>query len=275
MCGVLHPTPAGRIVAAFGPHGLFASPVPALPDSRTFARALQKNLRQQGISHLAWHVRFDHEALAGLLREAGFQGEISDTQVLALGKPYEETFSCYSATRRNQIRKCFRRGVTLREARSRIDVDRYSKVHERLEAAKDFRTRYPAALIHNLVQLEQAQLLLAEVEGRVIAGALFFVDGTSMLYWHGATDREAAEFFPMPALMDEGIQRAYRAGLMTFNFGGSPTESLTAFKESFGATTRPNWSFHVDAAEPLRRRLTDEAKRRLRGLLRGAPAPSA
>jgi hypothetical protein len=270
MSGLVRPTPTGRIVAEFGPHGLFASPTPVVPHRRTFGRSLQSNLREHAISHLTWHVRFDHGALAALLSEAGFPGTTSVTHVLTLSKPYEETFSAYSATRRNQIRKCFRRGVTLREAHNRPDVDRYAEVHERLETAKDFRTRYPPDLLHNLIQLDQALLLLAEVERRVIAGALFFVDGTSMLYWHGAADREAGEFFPMPALMDEGIQRAYRAGLASFNFGGSPTESLTAFKESFGSTPRDNWSFEVHSTQPLVRRIADGAKRRLRGLLNRA-----
>ena len=188
MSGLLRPTPAGQIVAEFGPHGLFASPAPAVPNRRTFGQSLQNNLREHGISHLTWHVRFDHGVLAALLSEAGFTGTTYVTHVLTLGKPYDETFSAYSATRRNQIRKCFRRGVTLREAHSRDDVDRYARVHERLATTRDFRTRYPADLLHNLIQLDQALLLLAEVESRVIAGALFFVDGTSMLYWHGAAD---------------------------------------------------------------------------------------
>ena len=74
----------------------------------------------------------------------------------------------------------------------------------------------------------------------------------------------------MPALMDEGIQRAYRAGLASFNLGGSPAESLAAFKESFGSTPRDNWSFQVHATQSLGRRIADGAKRRLRGLLREA-----
>jgi lipid II:glycine glycyltransferase (peptidoglycan interpeptide bridge formation enzyme) len=237
-------------------------------------RSLEPSLRAHRIDQLTWHVRFDHHALAALLSEAGLPRETQVTHVLSLEQPYEATFAAYSATRRNQIRKCLRRGVRLRQARSRDDVNRYASVHERLETAKDFTTRYPADLLHNLVQLEEALLILAEVDGRLIAGALFFIDGKSMLYWHGASDREAAAFFPMPALMDEGIQRAYRAGLAHFNFGGSPSESWAGFKESFGAIARSSWSFTVVPSQPMTQRIAHAAKRRLRTFISGTPAVS-
>ena len=220
-------------------------------------------------------MRFDHESLAELLTAAGFLGEPQGTHVLMLDKPYDQLFAAYSATRRNQIRKCFKRGVTLRPAQSRSDVEQYMKIHEGLAERKGFRTRYPAELIYNLARLDQSVLVLAEVGDRVIAGALFFTDGNSMLYWHGGADENATEFFPMAALMDEGIQRAHRAGLDSFNFGGSPTESLATFKESFGSTARSNRTFHIRAPEPLAKRLTTAAKRGVRRLVQGQQLPRA
>ena len=105
--------------------------------------------------------------------------------------------------------------------------------------------------------------LLAEVHDQVIAGALFFVDGDTLLYWHGGADREHSEYFPMPALMDVALQQAIQSGLASFNFGGSPSESLRFFKESFGAQVRQNWTFRVRKEANLGARIIDRVRREL------------
>lgn len=264
LYGISHPSGHGKPgTAEFGPHGLFASPAPRLPDHDELRQAIAEAHREHRIESLSWHVRFDHQALAALLRDAGFTGDSYDTHVLSLGRPYEEVFAGYSGTRRNQVRKSQRRGVTIRQAMTPQDVASYCRVHEELEAAKNFGTRYPLELIQALVELPESLLLLAEVEGRVIAGALFFLDGDSMLYWHGAADRTYSQFFAMPAVMDAGVQRACQAGMQSYNFGGSPSDSLRIFKESFGATLRQNWTFHIRQAKP------PTFRDKLRGLVGG------
>ena len=202
------------------------------------------------------------------LNQAALPATSYETHVLPLDKPYKEIFAGYSATRRNQIRKGVRRGVSIRPARTDDDIADYCRVHEDLEAAKDFRTRYPIQLIHALVQLPETTLLLAELERQVIAGALFFVDGHSFLSWHGAANRAYSEYFPMPALMDTAVQQASQAGLSSFNFGGSPSESLRFFKESFGAQLRYNWTFQVRKEPRLRTRIFNRALREFSRLSR-------
>ncbi len=246
LSGIIHRSEAHGYFAECGPHGLYAAPSPMAPGPG-FGPRLTDALAAEGIARLIWNVRFDHEELSTLLRREGWTGAPAETRVVLLNDGYEAVFAGYSATRRNQIRKAQRRAVRIREARDAQDIASYYRLHEELEEARNFGTRYPLALINALAGLKESTLLIAEVEDRVIAGALFFVDGDSMLYWHGGADRAASEFFAMPALMDAAIQRACAVRVRSFNFGGSPSDSLTFFKESFGATKQVNWSFQIQA----------------------------
>jgi lipid II:glycine glycyltransferase (peptidoglycan interpeptide bridge formation enzyme) len=266
--GVMHgivKSRGGSIKAEFGPQGLFACPAPFSFECRSLRKHLLMELRKQRVAKLMWHVRFDHESLALRLQDAGFSSEPYWTHALSLEKPYEEIFAGYHATRRNQIRKCYRRGVTIREAGSREDIAAYCLVHERLAGQKPgFKLKYPFELIYGLYQLKKhTTVLVAEIEGRVIAGALFFADGDSMFYWHGAADREYADLFPTGALLDRGIQIAMQKQLKSFNFGASNSDSLRDFKKSFGSEPRQNWTFCIEPKRSLAWRITSKIRRSL------------
>jgi lipid II:glycine glycyltransferase (peptidoglycan interpeptide bridge formation enzyme) len=130
--------------------------------------------------------------------------------------------------------------------RHRDEVEAYCRLHEKLEAAKNFRVRYPAGLIHALLGLPNvATLLVAEVNDQVIGGAFFIRDGDCLMYWHGAADRDFASYVPSGALVDRGIQLAIAEGMRTVNFGASASDSLRSFKASFGAEPAQNLTFQL------------------------------
>ncbi|HKW01019.1 MAG TPA: GNAT family N-acetyltransferase [Vicinamibacterales bacterium] len=245
--GLVHERGDRTVAADFGPDGLFACPWPLASPGRG-AKPLLQSMAAHRVSLLTWHVRFDHHWLAPLLEQSGASHQEQETHVLRLPESHDLAFAGYKKTRRTEIRACHARGVTIRPARHHDEIDAYCRLHEKLEAAKNFRVRYPAKLIHALLALPNvATLLIAEVNDQVIAGAFFIRDGDCLMYWHGAADRDFASYVPSGALVDRGIQLAIAEGMRTVNFGASTSDSLRGFKESFGAEPAQNRTFQLTA----------------------------
>jgi len=166
--------------------------------------------------------------------------------VLDLQHGYERAASGYSASIGNQIRKARRRGVHVRVAQDEEDVRAYHDLHTRLVQQKEWQGyHYPLALFLELTQLRSSvRVLVAESEGRIVAGGLFFRDGCSVMYWHGASDREYSHLFASRSVVDEAIRWACDTGAEFLNFGGSAgLASLEQFKSAWGARPELNWSF--------------------------------
>jgi len=167
------------------------------------------------------------------------------TQVLYLSRDYDRVFAGYNASIRNQVRKARSRGVVVRDAVDEDTVRAYYKVHTELAEQKgSYPFVYPLSLFLDLVRLPYTQLLVAEHDGRVVGGGLFFKEESSVLYWHGTTDRAYSSYFPSRLVFDEAIRRACESGARFLNFGGSAgIASLEKFKASWGAKTERNWNF--------------------------------
>jgi lipid II:glycine glycyltransferase (peptidoglycan interpeptide bridge formation enzyme) len=191
-------------------------------------------------------VRFDHRDLAGGLIALGFNFTRIPTQVLSLTPDYELAFAGYNATIRNHVRKARRRGVSVRQTVSEESISEYYRLHTRLARQQGgYAFIYPLKLFLELVEIRSiVRLFVAEYQGRVIGGGLFFRDGNSTLYWHGASDREYSHLYPSCAVIDEAIHWACESGSLYFNLGASEgLTSLDRFKSFWGARAELNWQF--------------------------------
>jgi hypothetical protein len=231
---------------ALAPWGFYGSPG---WDGRLEAATLQAILtRLRGIRTLGfdWMVRFDHEPLAAGLQALGLEAKRFSTHVLALQPGYEQVFAGYNATMRNQVRRAHRLGVKLRNGVGEADVKVFYQVYMTLARQKPgFRLMFPLPLFLNLAKYkEKVRLILAEVEGKVVAGGIFLLDGCSVFYLMGASDRDYSNFFPICAVIDEVIRWACDREASSFNFGGSGgMQTLEKFKEFWGARVEYAWKF--------------------------------
>lgn len=251
-------------LAAFG---LYASPGWNGELYRKTIERILQFLRGPRTRGFVWTVRFDHSALASALQSVGLASHRAPTHVLQLNQGYARSVCGYSATIRNQIRKAHRRGVSIRSAAGEADVRAYYELHARLVRQKNWRGyQYPVELFLELSRLENSmRLLVAECEGRIVSGAIFFRDGCSVLYWHGASDRAYSHLFASRPVFDEAIRWACETGAEFLNFGGSAgIASLEQFKSCWGARPEMNWTF--EWTNPLWARLS-ALKTRLRGVL--------
>ncbi len=104
---------------------------------------------------------------------------------------------------------------------------------------------YPINLFSDMVKLGRVvRFLIADHRGKIVAGGLFFRDGCTVMYWHGAADRDSSRVYPACAVTDGAVRGACQVGAESFNFGGSRgIESLEQFKAGWGGEPRENWRF--------------------------------
>jgi hypothetical protein len=191
-------------------------------------------------------VRFDHEPLAAGLASLGLQFQRISTQVISLCQDYDRIFAGYNATIRNQIRSARRRGVRARITVDSANIMAYHDVYKRHARQKDWSLLYPVELSLEIAKLRnKARFVVAEYEGRIIAGGLFVRDGSSVVYYlHGTSDIDYSHMFPSCPVIAEGIRWACQIGALYFNLGMSGgIASLERFKSFWGAHAEFNWTF--------------------------------
>jgi hypothetical protein len=239
--------PLGTREILLGPFGLYSSPGWTGELEQATIHAILGELRRKRTVRFTWDVRFDHEALAAALTDAGLSPARTSTHVISLDGGYDAVFSRYNRTTRNQVLRARRSGVVVRDAASADDIREYCLLHQELMKSKEVSARYPPPkLLEDLVMLHSAtRLITAIYDDRLVAGGVFFHDGNSVLYWNGASDRKYSHLFASDAVIDEAIGWAARLGSSFVNLGGSiGIKSLETFKERWGAKMVLNWQFH-------------------------------
>ena len=171
------------------------------------------------------------------------------THVLDLNSTYEDIFeNRFKGATRTCIRRAESSDVSVTITREQEHVQRYYEIHRRLAVDKGgYGELHPLRMLIEMVnRCSRCELAVAWSGSQIVAGGIFFADGPSAFYWHGAIDRNFTSLQPNYALLSVMIKRAIASGKRYFNFGGSAgIESLEAFKESWGATRRSYQVGHV------------------------------
>lgn len=213
---------------------------------RSTVEGIVRQLKAFPTNRFVWRVRFDHGELAETLSSLGLTFRRVATYVLSLTTGYEHVFAGFNDSRRNEVRKAHRRGLVIRQASSIEDLSNYQQIYSDLARNKAWGFVYPLEFtLALLASSTEVRFLVAEHEGRAVAGALFVRDGRSVMYVHGAADRSKSDLFASTALIDEGIRWATDLGVDFFNFGnaGSSEGGLAHYKLSFGSEPKCDWVF--------------------------------
>ena len=226
---------------------------------------------QSGLStrpQIAFSRRFDRTVsmrnlVAGILQEAGSAMLIdlfvwSDMAGLADARfrqrPYrgvvmldlapgpDALFRKFSQTRRNDIRRAIRSGVSVDLAETPDDVSAYHAVY--VDWAR--RRLLPITGEEELQELFEArrsrQLLLARCNGKVIAGVVLrFFPGGVVEHAASSSLQSALHLKPNDLLHWRAIEWAYAAGLTKYNLGGD-----SRFLRRFGGEIVPTTRLRLD-----------------------------
>jgi hypothetical protein len=231
----------------FGP--VWAPCYPEHPVSTSSLLSALTDTISSGYREIILNVRFDCGDFAAQLESMGLYYRRVDVSVVHLSKDYDKVFSKYGATRRKNIKRFYKSGATIRETKDYSDVLAFCRVLKKLESQKEnFHIPDCSALYCRLIDLPESAMFVSEFEGNIIGGLIILHDGDSTFAMSTASDREYSHIFPSPALEDRGIQVACERGALTYNFGGSGTESLRFFKGLFGAVIEQNWMFSISQA---------------------------
>lgn len=148
-------------------------------------------------------------------------------------------------TRRYNAQLAARKGVTVRPASSLSDLERWYALFEITRARDGFASRsfaYFRQLWELLRPAGQAQLFLAEHEGKLLAGAFTTLVGKQSIYLYAASSNEERKLMPNDLLQREMILWAKRQGATLYDMWGiaqtddpaDPLAGVTHFKRGWG-----------------------------------------
>jgi CelD/BcsL family acetyltransferase involved in cellulose biosynthesis len=149
-----------------------------------------------------------------------------------------------SQVQRN-VRRAERDGVRVRRARATSDLTEvfyglHLRTRRRLGVPVQPR-RFFARLWRDMIDADLGYVLLAELGGVPVAGAVFLTYNRTVVYKYGASDSSFWRVRPNHLLFWEAIRSACEAGYETFDFGRSDMgdTGLRSFKDGWGTREEP------------------------------------
>ncbi|MDQ2713324.1 MAG: GNAT family N-acetyltransferase [Chloroflexota bacterium] len=139
-----------------------------------------------------------------------------------------------------QIKKAQNQGVQVRIAQDRKDIMQYYRLHLMTRSKHGMPAqsqRFFLKLWDAFAAQGKVQVLLAEYEGKVIAGMVLLLSDTTVRYAYGASDESYLHLGPNNLLMWTAIQMGCEQGYQTLDMGrtSSDNEGLMEFKRRWGA----------------------------------------
>lgn len=190
------------------------------------------------------------QAVARQLRNIGFQPVLDHIQQLRtimvdLTPDAEAITLRQHKTRRYNANLAARKGVTVRQARSLSDLERWYALFETTRLRDGFESRTFAYFrqVWDLLRPNgQAQLFLAEYDGKLLAGALVTLVGQQGIYLYAASSNEGRKLMPNDLLQREMMRWAKSQGATLYDLWGiaetddpaDPLAGVTHFKRGWG-----------------------------------------
>ncbi|MEI6126540.1 MAG: GNAT family N-acetyltransferase [Pseudomonadota bacterium] len=162
------------------------------------------------------------------------------THVVDLGPEFESIAKRFSRGQKSNINQGRRKGIAVRPALHVKDIECYYDMYEKTvkrwgdKAAKP----YPQELFFSLFLQKDphVRFWLAELDGRVIAGAIVLSWNKNIIYWHGCALQEYFKCYPNNVLHAAILEWGCKNGFQFYDMGPSmELEGVVKFKESFGA----------------------------------------
>lgn len=224
----------------------FSDHCPLLAENETSAQALIDQAIHLAQKHKARYLELRtgvHPVLAQRTDLA--ESNLYVRWVLSLVHGSDALWSGLRKPVQRQIKKSHHLGVQIRLAETRADMDVYYRLHLQTRSKKHGMPAQPRHFFLGLWDAFAAsdgmKLLLAEYEGKVIAGMILLACGRTIRYAYGASDERYLQLAPNNLLMWKAITWACEQGYRTFDLGRTAcdNEGLMEFKRRWGAAREP------------------------------------
>ncbi len=157
-----------------------------------------------------------------------------------LTRSLDEIWNSVESSSQRAMRKAQKQGVQVRKAESKKDLRTFYELHAGVRNQKYRMLAQPYSFFDCIWDefLEEGHgfLLLAEVDGQVVAGTMYLRHGQTIYYKFNASDLGQLQFRPNDLLVWEGIRRAKEEmDCSSFDFGlsDSDQDGLLRFKRKF------------------------------------------
>jgi peptidoglycan pentaglycine glycine transferase (the first glycine) len=208
------------------------------------------------------------------------QVQFRNTLVQDLSLSEEEILAGMNQGTRRKIRQAEKAGVVVREADlDSLDLEILYRLYTITGQRQDFLIRpmdYYKTAWRSFVKAGLGVALLAELDGKPLAGLVLFWLGQKTWYFYGMSSDEGRDAQPNYALQWAAIRRAKTEGYPVYDWWGAPDDfteddpmwGVFRFKEGFGAQVVQHIGAWDYAPQPWLYRLYVEALPRLMHLLR-------
>jgi len=177
--------------------------------------------------------------LLSLLRRRGFIRSTHTVQaratlMLDLEDGREAVLAQMKGKTRYNIRLAERRGVTVRSAATPEDLERFHELMALTGERDGFPTRslaYYRDVLEVFRRRDQAELLLAEFDGKIVAGIMVFGYGPEGLYMYGASSNEHRREMPTYLLQWRAIEWCLDHGCTRYDLWGIPEQAADGADE--------------------------------------------
>jgi hypothetical protein len=238
-----------------GPFRLAGSPLAALTASTPYLgplvspetlvetiHALDAWMCDQRIDHL--EIGFPVHLDARLFRSIGYQIESCDHVGLQLrGCTLSQLWNGLTPACRRAVRKAETNQVVVRDAESPGFLNDYAvmcqEVYRGAGRPPHLSADFYMALWDSVRPTGMLKVLLAEREGKLLAGGFFLTYGLSAYYLSGASYDWGQTFRPNNLIQWRFIEWLMGQGYEYYDLGGTTVAGITRFKLGFGARLAP------------------------------------
>lgn len=175
------------------------------------------------------------------LDELGYHLTVRTTAILDMSIGEEALWRQLGTKTRNMVRKAQKAGVNVREGQS-SDVVEYYRMVESTFARVGYAGTLPSSFYHKVIDTLQpagmARMVVAEHEGKMIAGVILLCYKKTIYYWHAASLAESWNLAPNDLLQWEIIKWACSKGYNSYDMLVVEPQrwpGVAKFKLSFGA----------------------------------------
>jgi lipid II:glycine glycyltransferase (peptidoglycan interpeptide bridge formation enzyme) len=184
--------------------------------------------------------------LAGGFVRAAKSIQPQDSMIIDLDKSEKELLDGFKEICRRRIKEAQKKNVAVAQDNSENGIREFLRLIHETGLRDSFRPHAPGyyrSMIETLYPAKQAELFLASMKGKTIAGAIIGYFGDSAYYLHAASE-SIQEFRPSHAVIWEAIKSAKQRGCAKFDLYGvapidagpqHPWTGITKFKETFNA----------------------------------------
>lgn len=194
------------------------------------------------------------------LERFGYHHAERPTLLVDLSPGEAAVWSSFEGRARNMTRKAEKAGVVARTVQP--DEQWIAGYYEMLRATfarQGLAAPHPLSFYRQMIALSAAGIarcVAAEVEGRMVAGCIFLVDGARMLYLSGVANEQGMTLAATSLLQWHAIKEAIHLGVTEYDMGGLGVPSIDKFKRSFGGRdfAHGRWVYRsrlFGLAEPL------------------------